>query len=439
MYYKFLNYIEQNQLFLPDRKILLAVSGGRDSMVMTDLFIKAGFKFGVAHFNHSTRSGESDLDESFVRDFCEKNNIVFYSTKMDIEEFMNRGEGNNFQDIARKYRYQWLEEIRKEEGYDYIATAHHKDDNIETFLYKISRGSGLSGLKGINMKIGKIIRPMLNISRDEIDVYTRENKIEFREDSSNISDKYSRNFIRHHIIPQFQKLNQNFDSRISVTMRNLQSAGNALNFLIDDFFKNHISYDNDIVIIQKDILIKNIDNKDVIYYLLSKYDFNISQIEDILMALDNTGAMFFSENFELLIDRNEILIRERRNDDNLELTIKLGSNEINRIGVLKIEKIAMQKDLDLKNGLYLNADDLVFPLKLRKWQPGDKFKPFGLKGKSKKLKDFFTDKKLSRFEKDKVFVLLNKDEICTVIPLEISYDYKIADNTKEVIRIELVK
>ena len=439
MYYKFLKYIEQNHLFLPNEKILLAVSGGKDSMVMTDLFQKAKFNIGIAHFNHSTRAGESDLDEAFVKEFCARNSLQFFSTKVDIEALLNTGEGNNFQDIARKYRYQWLEKIRNTQGYDYIATAHHKDDNIETFLYKISRGSGLSGLNGINIKTGKIIRPILNISRQEIDLYVAQNKIDFREDSSNKSDKYSRNFIRHNIIPQFKKFNKNFEQGIAVTMQNIQSANKTLDFLVDNFFRDYIEYTNKWIIIQKKILVKLIENKDLIYYLFSRYKFNFSQVLDILKSLDNTGAKFYNPDYELLIDRKNILIRRKKNPVTSVFEIVPGLNKIEDEGLLKIEKSDLPEAIDQKNCLYLNADKINFPLKLRKWQAGDKFKPFGLKGKNKKLKHFFADKKLSLFEKDDVFVLLNNDDLCAVIPYEISYDYRILDKTKEIIKIEWIK
>jgi len=439
MYHIFLKYIQQNKLFLPQQKILLAVSGGLDSMVLTDLMLKAGFDFSVAHFNHTTRNGESDLDEEFVKDYCHDIGIDFYSTKIDIYALINAGKGNNFQDTARRYRYMWLEDIRCENKFDLIATAHHKDDNIETFIYKISSGSGLKGLQGVNIKKDKIIRPLLSFTRKQIKAYAITNNVKYREDSSNYSDKYSRNFIRHNIIPLFEKMFPDFEQRISTTMRNLKSADKALSFLIGKYFEDYIKIERDIIYIEKKIFKKSIDNKDIIYYFLSQYEYNASQIQSILKSLDNTGARFCSIDHQLLIDRENILIRKIPESEFTSLAVFPGNNKIEGIGEIRIEKIDVKEDVDFSIGLYLNGDKLNFPLILRRWHPGDRFRPFGLKGKSKKLKKYFTDKKLSIFDKEDVFVLLNEEEICMVIPYEISYDYRVLKTSKNVFKIDCEK
>ena len=428
MYHIFLENIKQHKLFLPQQKILLAVSGGLDSMVMSYLFMEAGFNFAIAHFNHNTRNGESDIDELFVKDFCSKKNIEFFSTKVDITGLLNKGDGNNFQDLARKYRYHWLEKIRKSGGFDYVATAHHEDDNIETFLYKISYGSGLGGLKGINRKIDNIIRPLLDFSRQDIEQYANENNIVYREDSSNISDKYSRNYIRHHIIPGFEKLNDNFKNRITVTIKNLGMASDAIEFFIDNYYSKYIVQDNKVLRLEKDVFFELVDNKAVIYYFLFKYDFNASQIEDIIKAKNKTGAIFYSNSHTLLVDRKHLLIRkiEMDNKKNIsEIDIFKGTNRIGEKRFLHLEEIRETEYLDFKKGMFINGDRLKFPLKLRSWRPGDRFRPFGLKGKRKKLKVYFTDRKLSRFDKYDAYVLTNGDDIVAVLPYDISWDYRI--------------
>lgn len=435
---KFAKYIKDKHLFLPKDKILLAVSGGRDSMVMIKLFELAKVDFGIAHFNHKTRKGESDLDQEFVKKFAVKNEIKFYTITVDIEELVKISKGNNFQDIAREKRYNWLEKVRIENNYNYIATAHHLDDNIETFIYKLSKGSGSRGLEGINPKREKIVRPLLNISRKEIDDFILKHKINFREDSSNLSNKYDRNFIRHNIVPQFKKLNNNFNNRIKVTIDNLSKTNSIFDFLLESFTKEYIKEKDATIYIDKNIL-KNVPDKaSFLFFLLSKYDFNQSEVLNIYDSFDSTGILFSNDAYELLIERKDLVIRKKNKTDFKDIEIIIGENVIDNYGILILKNVSNKNRIDYNSiTKYLNADILHFPLKLRKWEYGDRFKPFGLKGKSKKVKDYFVDKKLSRFDKENTLLLINDEEICMIIGHDISYDYRVKDECKLLLSVQL--
>ncbi|HHH54060.1 MAG TPA: tRNA lysidine(34) synthetase TilS, partial [Bacteroidetes bacterium] len=430
MYYRFLKYIREKKLFNSQDSILLAVSGGRDSMFMADLFLHSVFNFGIIHFNHKTREGESDRDENFVKLYCEEKSIPFYSIQVDIKSLIKQGRGNNFQDVARRERYKWFEQVRSNHGYDFIATAHNSDDNIETFLYKTISGAGLGGLQGIKPKLNKVVRPILNISRAEIDEYILKNKIQYIEDSSNSSDKYSRNYLRHRIIPELKKMNNNFEKQILVTINNLSGAYNSLNFLLEKQFKNHITEKGRKIFVSKAALTQVDDNIDVIYYLFSKYNFNIAQITDMIKSKNNTGNIYLSNSHELLVDRENIIIRKLSSVSTKQYLINEGTNEIDNLGLLKILLMKNNENIQFdQSKKYIDVDKLKFPLTLRKWQAGDRFKPFGLKGKTKKIKKYLIDKKVNKFDKEETYVLLSQNEICYVMHSDISYDFRITDTT----------
>jgi tRNA(Ile)-lysidine synthase len=217
------NHIQKNLSFLSGKKLLLAVSGGIDSIVLTDLLLQLDFKIGVAHCNFQLRAEESDQDFSFVKDFCKKNNIPFFGQHFDTKEYAERHK-LSIQIAARKLRYDWFDELLKTEGFDYLLTAHHADDSVETFLINFTRGTGLDGLTGIPQRNDKIIRPLLLFSREAIENYAKENNIQWREDSSNASDKYVRNKIRHEIIPILKELNPSFLASFQNTIENLHQT-----------------------------------------------------------------------------------------------------------------------------------------------------------------------------------------------------------------------
>ncbi len=418
-------------------RILLAVSGGVDSMVMVELFIKSKFLIGIAHVNHNTREGDSKRDKEFVEKYCKSKNIPFYSTSFNFNT-KNTGQSNNFQEAARNFRYNWMKEVMSEYDYNFVATGHHLDDNIETFLYRINRGVGLESLGGISDKTDFVIRPLLPFSKEEILLFAKQNNVEYVEDYTNQKDDYDRNFIRHNIVPQYEKMHSNFKKRISVTIQNLKETNVLFEFLLESFFEKYVSINLGVTHIDKEIMKeRKIDASSLLYFFLKKYGFNKSQVNDIINAIDNTGRVFYSPLNKLLVDRKKLIIKPEGFDGNdIEFDADLGEYSIENIGILKIEEHRGNVKFG-KSILYLNGDKLSFPLKVRKWKAGDTFQPYGLKGKLKKIKTYLTDKKINRFQKEETFILASAGEICAVIGREIDYRFKIDDNTENIVVVKL--
>ena len=438
MHNRFSSYIKSENLFTDKQRILIAVSGGMDSMTLCELMRVCGYNFAIAHFNHVTRNGDSDLDEAFVRNYASNRNIPFYCKRVDINKIIEENKGGNFQNLARLYRYQWLEELRKETGFDYIATAHHHNDQIETFLFHFSRGTGLDGLTGISSKQDFLVRPMLIFTRNEIEEYVFKNQVEYRTDSSNASSKYSRNYIRHGIIPSFKILNEHFENNANTTIENLRSAKALYQFFIDEKIpqflteKENGEYELDIGAFQHE---KGI-NRQLCFEIIRKFGFNYPQVCQILESTHQRGKTFYSEGYELLIETGRFLIR--KSSEMLRVFTYVDSDCIvPGYGKLLMEKIPPMGHYPASSNIeYIDAGKVDFPLILRNKQDGDRFKPLGMKGKTKKIKDFFTDMKLTRFEKERALVLLHKHRVVWILGYRISDNFKITKKTKEVLRLE---
>lgn len=435
------NIIDLTFNFSNGEKILIATSGGIDSMVLLDLLMTRKIYIGIAHFNHKTRNGESDLDEEFVKQYALKHKVDFYSTSIDIKKEIKTSKNKNFHDVARKLRYKWLEQIRKDNNYDLIATAHHQDDSIETFLFRIFRGTGSYGLKGIDMIHGKIIRPLINVSKSQIIKYAEYNEINHITDSSNIESKYTRNFIRNEIIPELEKRFPNLKSKITGTIENLKNHNIATDFFKDRYFEKFVITNGGQIKIPISAFTGSPISEQLIYSFISDFGFNFDQAKNINKNLEKVGSTFLSKEYQLLIDRDLLVIEKSSTHDSIHL-------EINSVGKYAINgfefeiKIADNDDnINCKSSefQYLNGDKMEFPLVIRNWMPGDRFCPFGLKGKSKKIKKFLNDRKISKFDKNRALVLLNRDEICAVVGIEIDYRYRIVENTNKAINLNIKK
>lgn len=445
-----------------DSPTLLAVSGGLDSMVMMHLFYRAGLPFAVAHCNFQLRGVESDGDEHFVEKVALGFDVPFFVSRFETKVYAAE-RGISTQMAARNLRYEWFAQLAAEHNFSGIATAHHLNDSVETVLLNLARGTGMPGLSGIAPKTGRLIRPLLFASRNEILEYSRIHEITWREDSSNDLDDYARNFVRHHIIPRLEDLNPSFLNTATRNMARIGEAENNLNFLLGRWLDIDSLTWSETINININIPTAKLSQlpspSQALRTLLKPYGFDAEQARQLAENLEHIGLELHNEKgFKALVDRGNILITSSKrssevglNPDQVEkirieaddLMVSLpDGTRIFQMPVSSPDPGAFSID-DLEkdpNSTVLDAERLKFPLHLRHWMPGDSFQPLGMGGKSQKLQDFFTNQKLSRFEKDKVWLLCNGDEaIIWVLGLRLDERFKIHSHTNKVLKINWIK
>jgi len=436
----FLKYVEENNLIHRDDKILLAVSGGVDSMVMMNLFHTCGFNFGVAHCNFCLRGKESDEDEEMVEEECRKLGIKHYNIRFDTKNEIDLS-GESVQMVARRLRYDWFNKLSVEHGYTKIAIAHHSDDSIETFFINLIRGTGLRGITGINVTNKQIIRPLLFATRREISDYAVKNKVKYREDSSNRSTKYLRNKIRLGIIPKIKEVSPNFGKTMTHNVERLSMALRFIDTVMGDIMdKVSMKYGSN-VIIDTELIPKNLDLNYVIFELLRPYGFNTEVVKDLYNSLmvGNSGTKFHSYSHIAYIDRKKIILKdisEIPENYYVEIGEEL-DQEFCLGGTLTFEKLEIE-DLELgsnpENIALLDAELITYPLIVRIWKDGDYFIPLGMTGK-KKVSDFLIDQKIPVPEKEKQLVIESSGNIIWLVDRRIDNRYKITENTRNVLRI----
>lgn len=430
-------FIKQHALFQEKERVLLAVSGGRDSVLMARLFKSAGFYFGIAHCNFQLRGEEADRDEQFTSELASELGVEFFVTRFDTAEYA-RENHISIQMAARDLRYQWLEKIRKEFDYQYIGLAHHQNDVIETMLLNLTRGTGIAGLHGISAKKGKLIRPLLFLSREEIDQMP---PFEYREDSSNLSVKYARNKIRLEVIPVLKELNPSLEQTFEANRKRFAELEILLEQRVGELRKQLFKKlgDHEFEIDLK--ALKNlIPLNTLLYGLFHPYGFTETVLNDLSKAWEGSpGKVFTSATHQLVLDRDRLILCQIHQSIPEDSSISLESVKCiwNRqkfiISVLSIEEFQLSKDRALAQ---LDFDRLQFPLKLRTWKNGDQFQPLGLKSK-KKLSDFFIEQKIRLNHKKDIGILENGNgDIVWIVGLRISERYKISPNTKKVFILE---
>jgi tRNA(Ile)-lysidine synthase len=418
-----------------NQKVLIAVSGGLDSMVLLDLSRKSGLKILAAHVNYHKRGESSLQDEQLVRDYCAKHDLKFESKSAEL----SLGESNDgFQGEARKVRYTWFEELSLKDDIDLIFTAHHLNDRIETLFINLLRGAGLKGLKSIPRIKGRIRRPLLSFERKELEEYARTNKVPWRHDESNFSEEYLRNKIRHGLVKEYMDL----------SARAEQNAGKAMDFLAeaDSYFQElakrriaQFKVQDGVLEIRDEEWNQLFKEKPIHKYVFEKLGFYPEQLN----LLEHFGQSQSGKKIEgrtslVYRDRERFLIRALEDSDHKVFHIVSPEGEISSPLKMRWELIKNANESDLKNPNlgYLNLSKLTFPLTLRPWAEGDKFQPFGMKG-SKKLSDFFTDIKLSAIEKEKVYVLVSDSEIAWVVGLRVSDKFAVKSGDMSIIKFEL--
>lgn len=441
---KFKEFIVRHQLFEKDDEILLAVSGGIDSVVMMDLFHKSNIKYAVAHCNFKLRMFESDDDELFVRQLAHKYGVDVFVNWCNTDDYAKKNK-QSIQEAARELRYTWFDQVCEHNSFSKIAVAHHKDDNIETFFINLARGAGLKGLKGIPLRRNNIVRPLMFATREEIEEYAKEHMLEFREDSSNQTDHYQRNKIRHHLVPKLSEISAGYLNSIEKSISHLADSDSLLSSVIDEKIKHLFQREsNGTKRVKISELIKLSPLCIWAFYLLNKFGFSRKMTDSICKALlesNHSGLKFKSPNYELLIDRDYILLRE--------IIAKSKSEPYNipkdKLYITKPVKINFEihknvSDFEFfnnKNIAYFDDDKLEYPLVIRKWQRGDRLIPFGMTG-SKLVSDILIDNKVDSFSKDQVYVILSGDKIIWVVGYRSSHEFKVEKNSKNIMLMQFL-
>ena len=425
--------IDLNLDILRGSKLLLAISGGLDSVVLTHLCHQLKLKISLAHCNFNLRAAESDADETFVLQLAEDLELEVFVECFETETYAEDA-GISIQMAARELRYNWFFELAEQLHFDYILTAHHADDNLETFLINLTRGTGLEGLTGIPEVSGKLVRPLLPFSRESLEAYAAKEHIQWQEDSSNATNKYLRNKLRHDIIPTLKEMNPQLLQNFQTTISNLQDSQDLIEDAVVKIQKKIARVEDDQL--KLDIKkLKRLSNPKAYLYQLLK-DFNFTAWNDVVNLLDaQSGKQVFSSTHRLLKDRDFLLLCDIDHiSDNSVISILKNDKEVkSSFGTLIFDHTDAISETS-KHIIYADADQLKYPLTIRKWHEGDVFYPLGMKGK-KKLSKYFKDEKLSLIDKEHVRILFSGEAVVWVIGRRADERFKVTEHTTNILKI----
>jgi tRNA(Ile)-lysidine synthase len=441
MQHKFSRFIQERQLIEPDASLLLTNSGGIDSMVLTHLVAGAKIPFALAHCNFGLRGYESDADEQFVHKTALNYGVAFHVTRFNTKEFAADNK-LSIQEAARILRYNWFEKLLPKSGCGLYATAHHFDDQIETFFINLFRGTGISGLRGIAPKNGNCIRPLLFATRAEIEAFARFHRIEYREDSSNSSDDYLRNRIRRHVIPSLDSTKPDFRSGFSQTLDILRGTEVFLFEKIEQLKKEVLFKEGENFRVDLNKLAAQNPIDFVLFEILRHFGFNADTVKALAESAKTTsGKVFLSPSYKIVTGRGEFWIMplhaENTHFNSADKFINEDASSLETPIPLSFEKLTKNQNFKIDQRpeiAQLDFDKLKFPLLLRKPVEGDYFYPLGMKGK-KKLSDFFIDQKFSPVQKQKARVLVSDEKIVWLVGQRIDERFKITPSTKTVFKI----
>jgi tRNA(Ile)-lysidine synthase len=424
---QFLEFIRKHKLFAPEERILLAVSGGLDSMVMILLFIEGKFNIAVAHANFKLRGEESDGDEAFVRSFCEARGIPFFTTAFDTNNYAAEKK-ISIQMAARELRYVWFRQLIKQHGFTKIATAHHQDDQAETIFLNMVKGEGLNGLTGMPINKRNVVRPLMFASKENLEHYARNTHIKWREDSTNKEDNYHRNFIRHQIFPRIHKINPGLNESLLRTSEKAKGEMLILKYGLEMLKAEYFSVSDDGLIKIKKVLFDKFPEPAAVWRLLDEFGFTLDEAQDLLSILhQHSGKIFLSTTYKLVIDRDEVIVQSLLHATPEEDVLITGEGKFKRGNQAMECKISSGSFTANPNEAWLDHSKLKFPLIWRKWRDGDRFMPLGMTG-FKKVSDFLIDEKVSIPEKEKVTVIESAGEIVWVVGMRI--DERLKQNQK---------
>ena len=447
LFKRFKIHLQERFPEMQGKKILVAISGGIDSMVMLNLLSQLNVDLYLAHCNFNLRGKDANDDEKFVKAEALKYDKPLHLIHFDTKHYADQHK-ISIQMAARDLRYRWFQEQLQEHGYDYIVTAHHADDNLETFFINLSRGTGIEGLTGIPEKSDIILRPLLPFSKDEIKNYALKNQLKWREDLSNLDNKYVRNKIRNELVPVLKDINPTFLDSFSTTIKNLKGTQEIVNDQLSGIRDNLIQKNNDenssVISFKVDALSEISENSAYLYELFYPYGFN--QWEDIRSLINGqSGKQIHSKTHRLLKNREHLLLSEIRNNGISSANLKISKET----SVIDLNDMTLEFSTVLlgDSGYFEHIDQgadtahfdkelLTFPLSVRKWEKGDYFYPIGMKGK-KKLSKFFKDEKYSLLQKENIWLLCSGDDIIWLIGKRMDDRYKISDKTKFILKATL--
>lgn len=435
---EFLRFVKDNNLISDDDKVLLAVSGGIDSMVMSHLFIKAGIKAGIAHCNFRLRADESDKDEEMVQNFANNHNMPFYVERFDTKEYARRNR-LSVQMAARELRYKWFEEIRSENNFNSVAVAHNLNDNIETLLINLTRGTGIAGLVGMKCHSMNIIRPLLFATRQRIVDFSIENNVTFREDKSNDDTKYVRNKIRRFVIPVLKEINPSAETTLNSTARKLGEIQDILSDLVNDIRQRVMVKKGITVIFNISRLRSENPNDTIMFELFRPFGITEAIIKDLHRIINGrTGSEVITKTHRIIKNRGDLIVLPVSTGSRKQYIIEDLSSfkEVPEILFAGYKKITDRFKISHNPAeAFIDAEKLTFPLVIRKWQAGDFFYPLGMT-KKKKISDFLIDEKYTLADKENIMVLVSCDAIVWIIGNRLDNRFRITERTRKALVIK---
>ncbi len=434
---RYKNFVEANRLFTSGDRLLLAVSGGVDSVVLCELCKQAGYDFSIAHCNFQLRDTDSERDEKFVSGLAQRYNVNFHLVKFETKKFAQENKLST-QEAARNLRYAWFEEIRLKNGYQYILTAHHADDNIETVLMKFFRGTGIKGMRGIEPKKGSIVRPLLFARRKQLEEFLAEHQLEFVSDYTNQQDDYTRNYFRNQVIPMIEKSIPGASENVLTNIDRFREIEQLYQQALETHKKQLLERRGNEVHIPVLKLKQREPLQTIVYEIIRNYDFSSAQTQDVISLLDSdSGKYVKSSSHQVIRNRKWLVIAPLQ--PALSETVLIEEGQAFAQCAMKSFQLSMEEtgntNISTSNqDACLDAHAIKFPLLLRRWKQGDYFYPLGMQ-KKKKLSRFFIDQKLSKTEKENIWVLESDKKIIWVVGHRIDDRFKITDKTKKVLVI----
>ncbi len=422
--------------FLSDSKLLIAISGGLDSVVLAHLCHQLNLNIALAHCNFNLRDHESDADEDFVLQLAENLDLEVFIESFDTKAYSEANKLST-QMAARELRYYWFEDLAVQLQFDYILTAHHADDNLETFLINLSRGTGLDGLKGIPEVNDNIIRPLLPFSRQAIEAYAKEHHLKWREDSSNASTKYLRNKFRHDVIPILKEINPQLLQNFQNTLRNLNDTSDIVEERVESVIDSVVETIDKHQKVFKISEFKKLNNpKAYLFEIFKTYGF--TEWHDVANLLDaQSGKQIVSATHRLIKDREHLLLStvNLKTEEQITTILETDKQVKTGLGMLFFDE-ANTVSLKSKDVIYVDKALLTYPLTIRKWRDGDLFYPLGMSGK-KKLSKYFKDEKLSLLDKEQIRLLCSGEDIVWIIGKRADNRFRVNENTKNILKVEL--